>query len=148
MTGYDKNPTDIIQDMFAHRRSEKINALIDMVLLNRRKYEDFNATGNEEIDDFTIYFRLKIMFDSDKFSTEEHKMFIEFSEFIDQHFDELKKILQQQFGNVFTKEIDQIISEFLTATMTRELKTLQEAAAENKDTYIRARKEFIRFLYS
>lgn len=148
MTGYDKNPTDIIQDMFAHRRSEKINALIDMVLLNRRKYEDFNATGNEEIDDFTIYFRLKIMFDSDKFSTEEHKMFIEFAEFIDQHFDELKKILQQQFGNVFTKEIDQIISEFLTATMTRELKTLQEAAAENKDTYIRARKEFIRFLYS
>ena len=119
-----------------------------MELLNRKKYKEFNATGNEEIDDFTIYFRLKIMFDSDKFSTEEHKMFIEFAEFIDQHFDELKKILQQQFGIVFAKELDQMISGFLTATMTRELKTLQEAAAKNKDTYIGARHEFIRFLYS
>lgn len=148
MTGYDKKPTDIIQDMFAHNSPEKINALIYMELLNRKKYEEFNATGNEEIDDFTIYFRLKIMFDSDKFSMEEHKMFIEFAEFIDQHFDELKKILQQQFGIVFAKELDQMISGFLTATMTRELKTLQEAAAKNKDTYIGARHEFIRFLYS
>lgn len=148
MTGYEKKPTDIIQDMFAHNSPEKINALIDMELLNRKNYEEFNATGNEEIDNFIIYFRLKIMFDSDKFSTEEHKMFIDFAEFIDQHFDELKKILQQQFGNVFATELHEMINGFLTATMTRELKKLQEAAAENKYAYITARNEFIRFLYS
>lgn len=148
MTGYEKKPTDIIQDMFAHNSPEKINALIDMELLNRKNYEEFNATGNEEIDNFTIYFRLKIMFDSDKFSTEEHKMFIDFAEFIDQHFNELKKILQQQFGSAFATELHEMINGFLTATMTRELKTLQEAAAKNKYVYIAARSEFMRFLYS
>lgn len=145
MSGYEKKPTDIIQNMLAHEDPVKSNVVIDIAPFNPKNHEDFNASGSEEIDNFTVFGKLKIMFDSDKFSTEEHKMFFEFAEFIDKHFDELIKILHQQLKNILETTAANHMDNFFN-TITKELMDFKTQTAKYPKDYDFNRQSFKNFL--